>query len=86
MMLTSTHLLLMCPAKWQTQYILMENTTPVNTRALLLVLENFENNVKLDAKLPNAIKTKGADGKHKMESMDSRITKMPKKVGWTNKP
>ena len=28
---------------------------------------------------------KGADGKHKMESMDSCIPKKPKKVGWTDK-
>ena len=27
----ATHLLCMCPAKWQTQYNLMENTTPVST-------------------------------------------------------
>ena len=35
-----THLLHMCPAKWQTQYDLTEKMTPVNTRALLLILEN----------------------------------------------
>eukprot|EP00804_Cyclotella_cryptica_P018736 CCRYP_007218-RA/>CCRYP_007218-RA protein AED:0.43 eAED:0.44 QI:0/0/0/1/0/0.5/2/0/225 len=29
----ATHLLRMCPAKWQTQYDLTENTTPVSTRA-----------------------------------------------------
>jgi hypothetical protein len=46
----ATHLLCMCLAKWQTQYDLTENTTPVSTRALLLVLENIENNVELDAK------------------------------------
>eukprot|EP00804_Cyclotella_cryptica_P003882 CCRYP_015754-RA/>CCRYP_015754-RA protein AED:0.44 eAED:1.00 QI:0/0/0/1/1/1/2/0/223 len=44
----ATHLLRMCPAKWQTQYDLTENTTPVSTRALLLVLENIENNAELD--------------------------------------
>eukprot|EP00804_Cyclotella_cryptica_P004891 CCRYP_004940-RA/>CCRYP_004940-RA protein AED:0.36 eAED:0.84 QI:0/0/0/1/1/1/2/0/428 len=44
----ATHLLRMCPAKWQTQYDLTENTTP-------------------------------------MESIDSRIPKKPKKVGWTEK-
>jgi len=33
-----THLLCMCPAKWQTQRNLMEITTPVSTKALLLVL------------------------------------------------
>ena len=31
----ATHLLRMCPAKWQTQYDLTEKTTPVNTKALL---------------------------------------------------
>ena len=40
----ATHLLRMCPAKWQTQYDLTEKTTPVNTRALLLILEKIENN------------------------------------------
>eukprot|EP00804_Cyclotella_cryptica_P030752 CCRYP_009167-RA/>CCRYP_009167-RA protein AED:0.38 eAED:0.69 QI:0/0/0/1/1/1/2/0/136 len=30
-------------------------------------------------------KAKGADQKQKMESMDSRIPKKPKKVGWTDK-
>eukprot|EP00804_Cyclotella_cryptica_P011365 CCRYP_016035-RA/>CCRYP_016035-RA protein AED:0.37 eAED:0.38 QI:0/-1/0/1/-1/1/1/0/139 len=44
----ATHLLRMCPAKWQTQYDLTENTTPVSTRALLLVLESIENNAELN--------------------------------------
>jgi hypothetical protein len=39
----ATHLLPMCPAKWQTQYNLMEKTTPVNTRALILILEKIKN-------------------------------------------
>jgi hypothetical protein len=30
-------------------------------------------------------KMKGANGKHKMELMDSCIPKKPKKVGWTKK-
>eukprot|EP00804_Cyclotella_cryptica_P022170 CCRYP_011629-RA/>CCRYP_011629-RA protein AED:0.39 eAED:0.94 QI:0/0/0/1/1/1/2/0/386 len=81
----ATHLLRMCPAKWQTQYDLTENTTPVSTRALLLVLENIENNVELDNKPANTAKAKGADMKRKMESMDSRVPKKPKKVGWTEK-
>eukprot|EP00804_Cyclotella_cryptica_P022218 CCRYP_017950-RA/>CCRYP_017950-RA protein AED:0.35 eAED:0.85 QI:0/0/0/1/0/0.5/2/139/459 len=81
----ATHLLRMCPAKWQTQYDLTENTTPVSTRALLLVLENIENNAELDNKPANTTKAKGADTKRKMESMDSRIPKKPKKVGWTKK-
>eukprot|EP00804_Cyclotella_cryptica_P019640 CCRYP_013978-RA/>CCRYP_013978-RA protein AED:0.50 eAED:0.92 QI:0/0/0/0.5/1/1/2/0/367 len=81
----ATHLLRMCPAKWQTQYDLTENTTPVSTRALLLVLENIENNAELDNKHASTTKAKGADQKWKMESMDSRIPKKPKKVGWTKK-
>eukprot|EP00804_Cyclotella_cryptica_P019284 CCRYP_006162-RA/>CCRYP_006162-RA protein AED:0.40 eAED:0.73 QI:0/0/0/1/0/0.5/2/139/216 len=80
----ATHLLCMCPAKWQTQYDLTENTTPVSTRALLLVLENIEN-AKLDNKPASTTKAKGAEQKRKMESMDSRIPKKPKKVGWTKK-
>jgi hypothetical protein len=55
----------------------MENTTPVSTRALLQVLENIENNAELNAKLPSVTKMKGADGKCKMESMDSHIPKKP---------
>eukprot|EP00804_Cyclotella_cryptica_P020538 CCRYP_003393-RA/>CCRYP_003393-RA protein AED:0.40 eAED:0.79 QI:0/0/0/1/1/1/2/0/347 len=57
----ATHLLRMCPAKWQTQYDLTENTTPVSTRALLLVLENIENNAELDNKPASTTKAKGAD-------------------------
>ena len=79
------HLLRMCPAKWQTQYDLMENTTPVSTRALLLVLENIENNAELEVKPTNANKSKGPEGKRKMESIDSRIPKKPKKVTWSKK-
>ncbi len=75
----------MCPAKWQTQYNLTENSTPISTRALLLVLENIENNVELDAKPTNMTKAKRAEQKHKMDSEDSRIPKKPKKVGWTEK-
>ncbi len=81
----ATHLLRMCPAKWQTQYELTENSTPVSTRALLLVLENIENNVELDTKPTSLTKARGAEQKRKMESEDSRIPKKPKKVGWTEK-
>ena len=42
----ATHLLRMCPTKWQTQYDLTEKTTPVNARALLLILEKIENNAE----------------------------------------
>jgi hypothetical protein len=47
----ATHLLCMCPTKWQTQYDLKEKMTPVNTSALLLILENFENTSEVEAKL-----------------------------------
>jgi hypothetical protein len=79
------HPLRMCLAKWQTQYDLAENSTPVSTRALLLVLENIENNVELDTMPASMTKAKGAEQKRKMESEDSRIPKKPKKVGWTEK-
>jgi hypothetical protein len=75
----------MCLARWQTQYGLTENSTPVSTRALLLVLENIENNVELDAKPASTTKAKGAEKKCMMESQDSHIPKKPKKVGWTEK-
>ena len=39
----------------------------------------------MDYKSPNQSKAKGAEGKQKMESIDSRIPKKPKKVGWTDK-
>eukprot|EP00804_Cyclotella_cryptica_P022966 CCRYP_014981-RA/>CCRYP_014981-RA protein AED:0.99 eAED:1.00 QI:0/-1/0/1/-1/1/1/0/244 len=81
----ATHLLRMCPAKWQTQHYLTEKTTPVSTRALLLVLENIENNAEFDAKPSSMTEAKGADQKRKMESIDSCIPKKPKKVGWTDK-
>eukprot|EP00804_Cyclotella_cryptica_P015307 CCRYP_005411-RB/>CCRYP_005411-RB protein AED:0.38 eAED:1.00 QI:0/0/0/1/0/0/2/0/442 len=81
----ATHLLCMFPAKWQTQYNLTENTTPVSSRALLLVLENIENNAELNAKPSSTNKATGADHKRKMELIDSRIPKKPKKVGWTDK-
>jgi hypothetical protein len=74
----ATHLLRMCPSKWQTQYKLAEKMTPVNTGALLLILEKIENNTGVEAKTPSVIKPKGAEGKCKMESMDSRIPKNPK--------
>ena len=49
------------------------------------MLENIENNADLDYKSTNPSKLKGAEGKRKMESVDSRIPKKPKKVGWTDK-
>jgi len=73
------HLLRMCPAKWQTQYDLTKNTTPISARALLLVLENIENNVELDTKPSGMIKAKGAEQKRMMESMESAFTRRPRK-------
>ena len=67
----ATHLLSMCPARWQAQYNLSKNTSSFSTRALLLVLENIENDANLDYKPTNPNKPKGAEGKHKMESIDS---------------
>lgn len=76
----ATHFLHMCPVKWQTQHDLTENTTPVSTRALLLVLKNIESNAELNTKPAGALKSKGMEGKKKMESVDSHIPKKPKKV------
>ncbi len=76
---------IVCPAKWQTCYNLMENTTPVSTRALLFVLENIKKHAELDSKPPSMIKSKRAEGKHKMELMDSCIPKMSCK-GLVNGP
>jgi len=75
----------MCPAKWQTQYHLTEKMTPANTRALLLILEKIENNTEVEIKPPNAIKPKGAEGKCRMELIDSSITKKSKEVGFSDK-
>ena len=80
-----THLLRMCPAKWQTQYDLTEKSTPVNTRALLLILEKIEDNTEVDTKPPSMIKPNGAEGKCRMESIDSRIPKKCKQVGFSDK-
>jgi hypothetical protein len=75
----------MCLAKWQTQYDSTEKTTPVSTRALLLILEKIENNAEVEAKPTSVIKPNGAEGKCKMESMDSHIPKKPKQVGFSDK-
>ena len=80
----TTHLLCMCPAMWQTQYDLTEKSSPVNTRALQLLLEKIKNKAEVEAKLPNMIKLKGAEGKHKMESIDSKIHKKSKQVSFSD--
>ncbi len=78
------HLLQICPNKWQRQYNLMENSTPVSTRALLIVLENIKSNAHLNVKPHSKEKAKGADSKRKAKSDNSRNPKKAKK-GWTNK-
>ena len=75
------HFLRMCPTKWQTQYDLTEETTPVNTRVLLLILEMIENNSEVESKPPSMTKTNGAEGKRRMESIDSCIPKKSEQVG-----
>ncbi len=75
----TTHLLQMCPVKWQRQYDLIENSTPVSTRALLMVLENIKNNVELNDKPSRKDKAKGADSKRKMESNNSCNLRKAKK-------
>ncbi len=57
----------------------MKNSTPVSTRAIFLVLENIESNVKLNDKPPRRDKAKGADSKRKTESNDSCNPKKAKK-------
>ena len=74
----------MYPVKWQQQYNLMENSTPVSTRALLMVLENSKSNVDFNDKPPSKDKAKGADSKRKAESNNSLGPKKAKK-GWTEK-
>jgi hypothetical protein len=75
----------MCPAKWQTQYNLTEKTTPVNTRALLLILGKIKNNAEVENKPPDGTQPKGAEGKCKMESINSSIPKKSKQVGFSNR-
>ena len=66
------------PCQRQQQYNLMENSTLVSARALLLVLENIKSNVKLNDKPPCKDKAKGADSKRKAESSDSLNPKRAK--------
>ncbi len=71
----TTHFLHMCLARWQNQYNLTKNTTLVSNRALLLVLENIDNNTNLDYKSPNLNKSKGTEGKCKIDLSKYRIPK-----------
>jgi hypothetical protein len=78
----ATHLLGMCPVQWQRQYDLMENSTLVSTRALLMVLENIESNVELNDKPPSKVKAKGTDSKQKKELSHSRSPpRRPRRAG-----
>ena len=81
----TTHLLRMCPAKCQTQYDLMEKTTPVSIQALLPILEKIKKNAELDAKPPSMNKAKEAGEKCKMDSIDSQIPKKQKLVTFSKK-
>jgi len=56
----------------------------VDTRALLLILEKIKNNAEVETKPPGTIKPKEAEGKSKMESIDSCIPKKPKQVGFSD--
>ena len=71
----------MCPTKWQTQYNLTENTNFISTIALVLILENIENNANLEYKSQNPNKSKGIERKCKMESNNSWILKKPQEFG-----
>lgn len=71
-----THLLHMCPAKWQTYYDLAKNTTPVITRALLLVQKLLK--IILRQMLsPSEINSK--KGQMGNERWNLLITKTPKR-------
>jgi hypothetical protein len=59
--------------------------TPVITRALLLILEKIMNNAEVEAKSPSEMKPKGAEGKCKMESIDSHIPKKTKQASFSDK-
>ena len=74
----ATHLLHMCLVKWKTQYDLMENTTPVSTRAFLLVLKNIENNDEIDTKLSSSTKLKGLMGSTRWSLWTPAFTRNPK--------
>ena len=72
----------MCPVKWQMQYDLMENSTLVSTRALLLVPENIKSNVELDDKPPIAkTRQKGLTPKERWNLVIHVTPKRPRKAG-----
>ncbi len=80
----ATHLLQMYPVEWQRMYDLMNNSTPVSTRDLLLVPESIKSNVKLNEKPPSKDKANGADPKCKMDSIDACFPKKAKR-GWAER-
>jgi hypothetical protein len=51
-----------------------------------LTLEKIENNTEVEAKPPSVIKSKGAEGKCRMESMDSCIPKKSSKFNANGTP
>ena len=71
----------MCPVKWQRQYDLMENSTPVSTRALLMVLENIESNVELDDKPLAKTRQKELTPKGRRNPMIHTTPKRPRRAG-----
>jgi len=75
----------MCPAKWQTQFDLTEKKTPVNSRALLLILEKIESNTEVKTKPHSVTKPKGAEGKCRMELIDSHILIKSEQEGFDDK-
>ena len=50
-----------------------------------MILEKIKNNAEVETKPPRMIKPKGAEVKCKMESIDSRIPKKSKQVGFSDK-
>jgi hypothetical protein len=56
----------------------MVKTTPVNTRALLLILDTIENNAEVEAKPHSVSKSKEAESKCKTELIDSCTPQKPK--------
>ena len=58
---------------WQNLFDFLDKTTLVSVRAHLPILEKIESKAELEAQPPSIITSKGAEGKHKMESIASCI-------------
>jgi hypothetical protein len=71
----------MCHVKWQQQYNLVENSTPVSIRALLFVLESIKSNAELDHKPPSNDKAKGLTPKGKWILLMHVSPRRPRKAG-----